>query len=80
MESEVGRLAGQMALLLGLRPSELLGLECSELRRFLIDAALLAKALEEAAAPEEARSTKELVRRKRAKWQPPARRWAARWL
>ena len=77
VESEVGQLAGRIGLLLGIRPSELLGLKCSELKRFVIDAALLAKALE-AVAPEGASSTKELIRRKRSKWLPP-RRWPERW-
>ncbi len=74
MESEVGELAGWMGLLLHIRPSELLGLEGSGIRSFLLDAALLARAADDLAktgAEGPARSTKELVRRRRARWRPP---------
>ena len=72
-------MAGQMALLLHERPSRILGFRGSELQSFLLDAMLLSRAIERMAGafgrgPEgAARSTKELVRRKRARWAPPRR-------
>jgi len=67
-------LAGQMAIVLHQRPSVLLGLESSGIEGFILDALLLSEALRRAAEerpPKRARSTKELVRRRRARWKPP---------
>ena len=66
-------LVGRMAILLHLRPTELLGLNHQGLRSLLIDAMLLAKALGDArpASGAVVASTKELVKKKRARWKPP---------
>jgi len=63
-----------MALILHQRPSSLLGLESSGIEAFLLDAFVLAEVLRKTAKTwpdRQVSSTKELVRRKRAKWRPP---------
>ena len=67
-------MAGQMALILHQRPSALLGLDGSGIEAFLLDALVLAEVLKKAVGESPlrpVRSTKELVRRKRAGWKPP---------
>jgi len=69
--SEVAEMAGRVALLIGARPTDLLGLTyLTGLERLIIDAAILAHVLE---LREERRptSTLEYVRRKRRGWAPP---------
>ena len=71
MESEVAEMAGQVALLIGARPTDLLGLtHLTGLERLWIDHAILARVQE---LREERRPTSalEYVRRKRRGWAPP---------
>jgi len=62
-----------MALILHQRPSVLLGLSSSGIEGFLLDALILSEALEKTLqrALKPAKSVKELVKQKRAKWKPP---------
>jgi len=64
-------MAGHMALMIHMRPSDLLGFEGSELERFILDAMVLSAAASELEHVKPPKSTKELVKRKRAKWRPP---------
>ena len=67
-------MAGRVALMIHTRPSDLLGFHGTELERFLLDAMILAQAAEELEkAVRLPRSTKELIRWKRARWKPPRR-------
>jgi len=52
-----------------------MGFRGPEIQKLLLDAMLISKAISEVAKewPKQARSTKELVRRKRASWRPPRR-------
>jgi len=62
-----------MALMTHMRPSDLLGFKGSELERFILDAIILSEVASELEHVRPPKSTKELVKRKRAKWRPPRR-------
>jgi len=64
-------MAGHMALMAHARPSDLLGFKASDLERFILDAVILSEVASELERAGPPRSTKELVKRKRAKWKPP---------
>ena len=66
-------MAGRMALMTHMRPSDLLGFKGSELERFILDAIILSEVASELEHVRPPKSTKELVKRKRAKWRPPGR-------
>ena len=66
-------MAGRMALMTHSRPSDLLGFKGSELERFVLDAMILSEIANELEQIRPPKSTKELVKRKRAKWRPPRR-------
>jgi len=71
VESEVAEMAGQVALLIGARPTDLLGLtHLTGLERLWIDHAILAH-VQEFQEKERPRSALEYVRRKRRGWAPP---------
>jgi len=62
-----------MALMTHTRPSDLLGFKGSELERFVLDAMIFSEIADELERSGPPKSTKELVRRKRARWKPPRR-------
>ena len=64
-------MAGRMALMTHTRPSDLLGFRGSELERFVLDAMIFSEIANELERARPPKSTKELVRRKRARWRPP---------
>ena len=64
-------MAGRMALMIRMRPSDLLGFRGSELERFVLDAMVLSEVASELEHARPPKSTKELVKRKRAKWRAP---------
>ena len=66
-------MAGRMALMTHTRPSDLLGFKGSELERFVLDAMIFSEIADELERSGPPKSTKELVRRKRARWMPPRR-------
>ena len=66
-------MAGRMALMTHTRPSDLLGFKGSELERFVLDAMIFSEIADELERSGPPKSTKELVRRKRARWKPPRR-------
>ena len=64
-------MAGQVALLIGARPTDLLGLtHLTGLERLIIDHAILAR-VQELREERRPRSALEYVRRKRRGWAPP---------
>ena len=66
-------MAGRMALMTHTRPSDLLGFRGSDLERFILDAIILSEVVSELEHVRPPKSTKELIKRKRAKWRPPRR-------
>ncbi len=68
-----------MALMIGQRPTDLLGLRGPDIKRFLLDAMIISEVLSELSREDKARSTKQLVLSKRSGWRPPRRmgRWAS---
>ena len=72
-------MAGRMALMIGQRPTDLLGLRGPDIKRFLLDAMIISEVLSELSREDKARSTKQLVLSKRSGWRPPRRmgRWAS---
>ena len=66
-------MAGCMALMTRTRPSDLLCFKGSDLERFILDAMIFSEIADELEQARPPKSTKELVRRKRARWRPPRR-------
>ena len=64
-------MAGRMALMTRTRPSDLLGFKGSDLERFILDAMIFSEVASELEHAQPPRSTKELIKRKRARWRPP---------
>jgi len=61
--SNIGRLAGVLALQVGKRPTEILGLSESPIEDLLLDVAILEKVL-----PKETKSLTEEIMEKRRRW------------